>query len=301
MKVTEKFVERVRKHPFFQRYSECGVKEGLFSDMVGALGHMQDTLVRCAQPELIGRYIISVRPTLKLSERFPLDGKAVGYGYAEGAVTRLSGAKCRAVDVDVNVIAESSECWSREFLEDATWNVMASIVENVGRALGEEETRIVLSLYGSIEDGDLAGGAPIDLGGEVMDWKAVLRLHDAVRGENWRPNVLILHETQMHQLLLDDKFIDSRYLTSSETDIERGLVKSACGMRVHTSTLVPNGTAYAIDTRVAAVMLIRRDVTGEDWIEPQTGEFGIKATTRFGLGVLRSNAVAKMINIKNTL
>jgi hypothetical protein len=72
-------------------------------------------------------------------------------------------------------------------------------------------------------------------------------------------------------------------------------------MRVHTSTLVPNGTAYAIDTRVAAVMLIRRDVTGEDWIEPQTGEFGIKATTRFGLGVLRSNAVAKMINIKNTL
>ena len=69
---------------------------------------------------------------------------------------------------------------------------------------------------------------------------------------------LVLHETQLHQLLLDDKFIDSRYLTSFETDVERGLVKSVCGMRVCASTLVPTGTAYAIDTRVAAVMLIRR-------------------------------------------
>ncbi|MFX1562182.1 MAG: hypothetical protein ACFFDP_02615 [Promethearchaeota archaeon] len=64
---------------------------------------------------------------------------------------------------------------------------------------------------------------PIDLGGEVMDWTAVLRLHDAVRGESWRPNVLVLHETQLHQLLNDDRFVDDGYLASSETDVERGL------------------------------------------------------------------------------
>ena len=48
-------------------------------------------------------------------------------------------------------------------------------------------------------------------------------------------------------------------------------------------------------------MLLRRDVTVEDWEEPKTGEFGVRATTRFGLGILRSNAVAKMVNIKTTL
>ena len=197
-----------------------------------------------------------VRPTLKPAERFPLDHRAVGYRYAEGAVTRLSGAKNRAVDVNVDVIAESSKCWTSEFVEDATWNVMENMVDNVGRALGEEETSFVLSLYGGIAEGDLAGGAPIDQGGKVMNWKA---------------------------------------------DIEHGLVRSVSGMKVQASTLVPNGTAYAIDTRLAAIMLIRRDIMVEDWSDPLAGEFGVKATTRFGLGVLRGNAVAKMINIKNSL
>lgn len=297
----ERLLERVGRHPFFRRYVEVGVKEGLLSDMVDALGCMRDTVVKCAYPEFIGRNVVAVRFTREPVERFPLDRRGVGYRYAEGAVTRLSGAKNRTVDVGVDVIAEASECWTREFLEDATWNVMDNMVEKIGRALGEEETSKVLSLYGSIADEDLAGGEPIDQGGEVMDWTAVLKLHDTVRGENWRPTVLVVHETQLHQLLNDDKFVDAGYLASLGADVERGLVRSVLGMNVQASTLVPNGTAYAIDAHVATVMLIRRDVMVEDWSDPWAGEFGVKATTRFGLGVLRSDAVARMINIKNLL
>jgi hypothetical protein len=40
-------------------------------------------------------------------ERFPLNRKAVGYEYAEGAATRLSGAKTQVVDVNVNLLAEA--------------------------------------------------------------------------------------------------------------------------------------------------------------------------------------------------
>jgi len=47
-------------------------------------------------------------------------------------------------------------------------------------------------------------------------------------------------------------------------------------MKVQTSTLVPNGAAYAIDTRVAGVMLVRRDATIEDWSDPVAGQYGIK-------------------------
>jgi hypothetical protein len=48
-------------------------------------------------------------------------------------------------------------------------------------------------------------------------------------------------------------------------------------------------------------MLLRRDVTVEDWEDVKTGKYGIRATTRFGLGILRANAVARMTNIKTTL
>ena len=269
--------------------------------MAGAIGRMHDTLVEAAYPELIGRNIITVRPTKEPLERFPLDEKAVAYVYAEGGATRLSGKKVSTVDIQTNILAEASEEWTREFVEDATWNVMDSMVEKVGRALGEAETQKILDLYGSIADADLAGGAPINGNGQALSWSGVLKLHNAVRSENWRPNVLVLHETQLHQLLADDKFIHAQYLPSAETEIERGFVTSVLGMKVLASTLLPNGTAYAIDTRVAAVMLLRRDVTVEDWEDPKTGKYGVRATTRFGLGVLRSKAVAKMTNISTSL
>ncbi|MEM0006833.1 MAG: phage major capsid protein [Candidatus Bathyarchaeia archaeon] len=297
----ENLSRRASSHPFLRRYCEVALKERLFSDTVGAIGHMHDTLVEAAYPEMIGREIVMVRPTTEAMERFPLDEKAVAYRYAEGAYTRLSGKKVSTVDVYTNIVAEASEVWTREFLEDATWNVMETMTEKVGRALGEAETNKILSMYGAIANADLAGGAPIDNNGQALNWSGVVKLHNAVRGENWRPTVLALNEVQLHQLLNDDKFIHAQYLPSEHVDLERGVVGSVLGMKVLASTLVPNGVAYAIDTRVAAVMLLRRDITVEDWEDPRTGEFGVRATTRFGLGVLRSKAVAKMVNISTSL
>ena len=63
-------------HPFLKRYCEVGVREGLFSDAVNAIGRLHDTLVQAAYPEMIGRSIITVRPTTEAMERFPLDEKA---------------------------------------------------------------------------------------------------------------------------------------------------------------------------------------------------------------------------------
>ena len=288
-------------HPFLKRYCEAGIKEGLFSDAVSALGKLHDTLVQAAYPEMIGRGIITVRPTTEAMERFPLDEKTVAYRYAEGAATRLSGKKNSTVDVYTNVLAESSEEWTREFLEDATWNVMDNMAEKVGRALGEEETNRIVALYGAVADADLAGGAPIDQSNAALNWAGVVKLHNALRAENWKPTVLAVNETQLHQLLNDDKFIHAQYLPAGQADLEQATVTSVLGMRVQASTLVPNGTAYALDTRVASVMLLRRDVTVEDWEDIKNGKYGVRATTRFGIGVLRSKAIAKMINIATTL
>ena len=297
----ENLRHKANVHPLLKRYWEVGVREGLFSDAVSAIGRLHDTLVQAAYPEMIGRGVITVRPTTETMERFPLDEKAVAYRYAEGAATRLSGKKNTTVDVYTNVLSEASEEWTREFLEDATWNVMDSMVEKVGRSLGEEETNRVIALYGAVADADLAGGAPINQGGAAMNWNGLVKLHNAVRAENWRPTVLAVNEVQLHQLLTDDKFIHAQYLPAGQTDLEQGTVTSVLGMRVQASTLVPNGTAYALDTRVASVMLLRRDITVEDWEDIKNGKYGVRATTRFGVGVLRSKAIAKMTNISTSV
>lgn len=299
--VYENMKPKMSTHPFMKRYIEMGIKEGLFSDSTGALGRMHDTLVQAAQPSLIGRSIIAVLPTTEQMERFPLDEEAVAYRYAEGTVTRLSGKKSSTVDIYTNILAEASEEWTKEFAEDATWNVMNNMIEKVGRALAEDETQRILALYAAVNSADLAGGAEVAGGNNPLSWAGMLAIHNAVEGEDWSPTVLPCSTMQKHQLLNDEKFVNSVYLPSDETDAVQGTIGNVLNMKVQSTSLVPNGTAYAIDTRTAAVMLLRRDITVEDWVDVKNGKYGVRATTRFGLGILRSKAIARMTSIKQTI
>jgi hypothetical protein len=294
-------LKRIEQNQFFQHYGNLGVKEGLFSDAASALGHFQQQIVKNAYPELIGRRIISVEKTKEVSERFPLASKSIAYFQAEGTAIRLSGDKVSVVTINIDRLAQASEQWTLEFIEDSRPHAIENIEMRISKALAVDETQAVVDLYGCIANADLAGGAPLNGGGDVMDWDAVLALHNRLKGENWRPRVLVLNTTQLSQLLLDNHFIEYEYVPSKEVDLEQGLIRKAIGMQVESSSLVPNGTAYVIDTDVAGIMLIRRDITVEDYSSPRENIYGMKASTRFGLGILRSNAVAKMTNIKTTI
>jgi hypothetical protein len=268
----EELKRKADTNPFLKRYVAMGVKEGLFSDSANALGLMHDAMVESAWSQQIGRAIINVKPTSEALERFPLDEGAVAYQYAEGAVVRLSGKKPGKVDVSTNITVESGDQWTKEFDEDATWNVMNRMVNNTGRAVGLKETQKVIELYASIADADLATGAALAGGGTVFSWAQLLSLHYAVRSQNWWPNVLAINEMQLHQLLNDENFRNGLMLPSSSTDIQQGTIGTILGMTIQASTEIP-----------------------------KTGSSGIRSTIRFGLGILRSNAVAKMTNIKATL
>ena len=123
----------------------------------------------------------------------------------------------------------------------------------------------------------LANGAVVAGGGAVLSWAGLLAIRaTGSNKQEWRPNVLTINEMQAHQLLNDDKFIKSVYLPSSQTDIEQGIIGNVLGMKIQVSTEIANGTAYAIDTRVASVMLLRRDLTVEDWYDAKTGKSGIR-------------------------
>ena len=296
---------KIESNPFLKRYVAMGIKEGLFSDSANALGRMHDTMVDAAWPELIGRNIINVMPTTEALERFPLDGGAVAYQYAEGSVYDLSGKKPTTVDVSTDITVESGDEWTKEFTEDATWNVMDRMVGNVGRAVGVKETQKIIALYGAIADADLARWQLMLLVAVQFLVGLQLLAITSTRFESTEtdgaPTFWQSMKCRLHQLLNDDKFVKSVYLPSSQTDIEQGSIGNVLGMKIQVSTEITNGTAYAIDTRVASVMLLRRDLTVEDWYDAKTGKSGIRGTTRFGLGILRTNAVAKMTNIKTTL
>jgi len=297
----DQMVQRVQRNPFFQRYTQKGIQEGVLSDQAQALGRMHDVVIEAAKPALIGREIIWVRPTSEALERFPKAKKGKAYVMAESGKVYVVGERYDRVDVSTNVIVKAGAEWTQEFLEDATWNVMDRQVAECGRAVAELETERILSLYGAIANADLAGGAPLAGGGTAMDWAKVTALWDAVINEDLNAKVLVLHPRQVTQLWRDEKFINSLYWGEG-VDVRRGvLAETYLGMRIVSSTKCTNGVAYAIDTDIAAVMLVRRDIQTQDYEDPKGGIYGVVANERIGLGVLQSKGVAKMTNIATAL
>ena len=53
----------------------------------------------------------------------------------------------------------------------------------------QNETETILALYAAVLAADLATGADLAGGAAVASWASLLSLHEAVRRENWRPNI----------------------------------------------------------------------------------------------------------------
>ena len=297
----EKVIGKAEKNKFFKKFTNLGVKEGLFSDVLGAVGRIHDMVVEAAYPNLISRDIITVIPTKESVERFVKAKKGRAYVMAESGEVFVVGERYETVDVYTNIEIRSAAEWTEKFLEDATWNVLERQTEALGKAIALKELELVLSLYDAIESSSLAGGTALDGNSTAMDWNKITELHDAVINEDFSPNVLLLHPRQLSQLLRDDKFINANYKPSGELDVRTGNFGEVLGMRVLSSTKCTNGVVYAMDTTVAAVMLVRRDITTKPYENIIRGSYGVVASERVGMAILQSKAVAKMTNISTSL
>lgn len=107
-----------------------------------------------------------------------------------------------------------------------------------------------------------------------MDGDYLTALWDAVEGENFHAKVLVIHPRHVSQLWRDDKFIHGFYF-GDQVDVARGVLGiTYLGMRIISSTLCTQVTAYAIDTDVAALLLSRRDIQTEPYENPKNNQYG---------------------------
>jgi len=296
-------VGRAHQNAFCKNYLAAGLKEGVLSDMAGALGAMHDTVVRAAVPNFIARQIIDVRTTTEALERFPLEKESVAYVAGEGGTVRIHGARYSTVDINCNVEIKDGVEWTKQFAEDAKWNVMNRQLEALGRSIAKLETEKIVGLLAGIATADLATGGVLAGGGSAMSWSKCVSLWDAIESEDF-PNAdtLVLHPKQASQLFTATEFINSQYLPSSETELTRGLVGQALTMKIYKSSAgTTNGVAHSVNKAVAGVLLIRRDVTIDPYEDPKNGVVGLVASERIGFGILRSKAVARMTNISTTV
>ncbi len=285
-------VEKAKSNLFIHRYASQLIREGILSDMASALGKMHDVVIDAAKPALIGREIIWVMPTTEAMVRFPRAKLGKAKRTAELSETWIYPEKKDTVDITPDIEIRAGAEWTKKYIEDANWNVMERQAAEIGRATSELETERILALYDGISAGNLAGGGVYN-GAGTLNWAGVVGFWDRIKNENFNAKVLAINPTQAADLWQDDKFIHSFYF-GELVDVQRGVLgQSYLGMKIVVSTKVTAGTVYCIDTDIAAVMLLRREILTEPFENPRKDRYGVVASERIGLGVLRSKAVAR--------
>lgn len=280
-------VEKARNNPWYQ----VPLREGILSDIAGALGHMHDVVVEAAKPNLIGRELVTVMPVTDALVRFPKAKLAKAYRKAQFAEVFMVGEKYETQDIKCDIEIRAGAEYSKKFFEDASWPVLERQTAEVGRAVADLETQMIydylLANAGTATTGD---------GDGVFEWVDLVKLWNTIKKKDYNPGVMALHPDEVADCWTEDKFIHGFYF-GEQVDVRRGVLGDLyLGMRVLSSSKCTAATVIALEKQFA-VLLVRRDIITEPFENPKADRYGVVASERIGLGITRTEAVGKITSI----
>jgi len=271
------------------------IREGLYSDVAGALGAVHDVIWNAAYPRFVSRDIIKVIPTKNTLERFPKE--TVAYIFEGEGPVYDTGARVETQDVKADKEGSSKKEWTESFVEDASWDVLQWQIEAIGKALAKWETQKVIAAYKANEGSD---AGTVDVAGNAVNWANVCDVIGLVEAQDFHPTVFVMHPKLFQDLMKLDQFVSSLY--KDRENMRKGVVNHttldvtfiSCSL----CNFSPGGAnatyGYCIDTDSAGVLLLRRDVTTKPYEDPSRNMYGVLASERIGVGILRPKAVARL-------
>ena len=279
----DELVAKAQRNPIFNK----AIKEGLYSDVAGALGAIQDTVWAAARAATIGRELLKVMPTKNALERFPCE--VIAYAFDGEGPPKKTAAKALMTDIKANVEFSTGKEWTESFVEDASWNVLAWQTEAIGYALAKRETEKVVALYNAIAAADLANGSESTIASPIT-WQNITDNLGYVEGQDFHPNVVAVSPTVYSELLRLDQFIHGLYLDPQ--NIKKGVIQHTTLDVTFIRSSLMTKTLF-IDTNTVGVLLIRRDSSIKPYEDTSRNVYGVVGSQRIGLGILRSKAVQR--------
>jgi hypothetical protein len=286
--VWEQYLQRAAASPIYKKL----LAEGLYSDVAGALGAVQDVVWMAAQPKCVGRELVRVVPTKNALERFPKDVRAYAW---IGEVPPLgTGSRVEMQDVRADLEISSKKEWTESFVEDASWDVLQWQIENMGLAVARIETEKIIAAYNALANADLATGAEVAITDGAPTWAQVCDLINAVQREDFTPTVIAMNPHEFGGLMKLDQFVNSLYADPEKTLRKGVFYHTKLDITFVSSSLVSK--SLCVDTNAAAVLLVRRDLTSKPYEDPSRNMYGVMVSQRIGVGVLRTKGVARGTN-----
>jgi HK97 family phage major capsid protein len=195
---------------------------------------------------------------------------------------------------------------TNELIEDSLFDIIELELKKSGARMENALNRRVL--YQMIAGSNAVSTNSVDPGASTKF--AVRHIAQAIakiKGQNYMPDIMMTHPHAEGSLLEDSNLAYVAYAGSS-SPLNTGQVPKIMGLTPYTCTVTEQATPTWDNTNAGtdiqalifskadfATIVMRRDITIEDYEDPIHDLMGIAITMRFGTDVLREASACKML------
>lgn len=244
---------------------------------------VHDIVWEAARANLIGRELVQVIKTDKPTVLIPIGA----VGSATWSTTEVftdeddQGESYTYATISPSYFNRSRQFFTKGFMEDATWDVIARQVGEIGRAIAQKETdQIIAAFAGGTPAGTILLSSTLTMA-DLIDLKAQVDTND------FKADKILMTPALFAELMKDEKFTSSLYYVK-ESPLTTGIHSVALGCDILVSSRCTATTVYVIDSKNCAALVLRGDLEVIDFEVPDTGALGVRGCQREDVGVVQS-------------
>ena len=244
---------------------------------------------------LVGRNLVQ---TINLSNgssiKFPkAHSTAVAYVVPEaGEIPVIQGETYSEVIVTPYKVGIRAKI-TKELIEDGSIDVMKRNIHEATHAIIQKEDTDIFNALRATTRTQSSVGAWSTASNILKDVSNVMELLEV---NEYRPQVFVMHPSLAASIRSADLFDKTKHYSGDAVQ-SRGIVGSIFTIPVYITTVLPATELLCIDTRHAGVLVVRRPLTVENFVDISRDMEGVAMTTRYAPALLVEKACAKITGI----
>jgi len=231
------------------------------------------TVVECPEGQSSVVIPIPVAATVGdlTSGTYPITGET--YGYSTITPSNNHGA---------------SPSWTKEAIEDFSFDFRMRQTAEVGRAIEEDKTADLVAVMAAIAVGDQAGGATFTISGTVT-LANIAKMVGTMETVNFHPDTLVTTPAIYAELLTLENFIDNSKMGSTDP-IRTGVVNTTFGLKIYRTSKCTADRIYMIDSSAFGAIVYKRHLDVDPIADAINNRWGNRISTRYKTGALQKTA-----------
>ncbi len=262
----------------------ANLKEILGSDDGSAVAKVLDIIFAAVYPNYIGRNLMRVTTVNKSPLKVPQTAKNKASKLGQYGEIPIGEEALSFTNITCDLWGLRPAI-SKSMMEDEEFDVMQMQLEGAAKAMAEAENLEIITKMEAISSPQTKTYA-------TSQYATLLGGISNVEDDGYNPNVIAINPADKAKLL-GDSTVASALAYGGQLINGMPSQISILGLKLFVCTDVTAGNYWIIDNAELGILALRRDITIDDFEDPQHDLAGAVLTSRFGVGMINKLASCK--------